>query len=147
MKILVDLLWVRHGISGGTESVIRNLMHGFGQYAKDHEFVYLVAKDNADTFEDYDRYLNFSFMTCNTVSASRWKRTLWQRTHINSIAKNLRVDVYFSPIYSIPGKLSVPTVAVIHDLQALHFPEYFSSFRTKYMYWNNIGVLQEGYNK
>lgn len=50
MKIGIDLLWVRPGICGGTESYIRNLMEGFGQYDKANTYVLLVSGDNGDSF-------------------------------------------------------------------------------------------------
>lgn len=136
MRVAIDLLWVRHGISGGTETVIRNLLHGFGQYAFGDEFILLVAKDNVGVFLDYKKYRNFSLVVCNVLSAKRWKRVLWQKMNINHQIVKLGANIYFSPIYSTPGVLSVPTIAVIHDLQAFHYPEYFSTFRNKYMYWN-----------
>lgn len=39
MRIGVDLLWVRPGICGGTESFIRNLLDGFMEYDKENEYV------------------------------------------------------------------------------------------------------------
>lgn len=139
MRIAVDLLWVRHGISGGTESVIRNLMHGFGTYAKEYEFYFLMARDNISSFEEYRKYINFEFVECNVESKSRIKRTIWQNRKLANLVKKLGVEVYFSPIYSVPEKMPVRVVAVIHDLQALHYPEYFSKFRNLYMYksWKN----------
>ena len=55
MRIGVDLLWVRPGICGGTESVIRNLLDGFGEFDKENEYVLFVAKDNAETFAQYEK--------------------------------------------------------------------------------------------
>ena len=50
MKIGVDLLWVRPGICGGTESVIRNLLEGFGRYGRGNRYLLFVSEDNADSF-------------------------------------------------------------------------------------------------
>lgn len=40
MRIGIDLLWVRVGICGGTESHIRNLLDGFTQFAPENECVF-----------------------------------------------------------------------------------------------------------
>lgn len=136
MRIGIDLLWVRHRVNGGTESFIRNLMHGFGKYGANDEFVLFLSEDNILSFGEYRKYKNFEFKECKICSANRFKRTIWERININREIKLNRLDVFFSPIYSIPGKLNIPTVAVIHDLQAIHFPEYFSWARNQYMYYN-----------
>ena len=40
MRIGIDLLWVRPGKNGGTESYIRNLLDGFSRYAdKQYRFI------------------------------------------------------------------------------------------------------------
>lgn len=135
MKIGIDLLWVRPGIVGGTESYIRNLLHGFGQYGLENEYILFVATDNADTFAEYEKYQCMKLCVCPTVCASQIKRLLWENLHLDKTAKKQGVDVMFIPVYSKPGTYGskIPYVCVIHDLQALHYPEYFSKFRCLFM--------------
>lgn len=139
MKIGIDLLWVRPGICGGTESYIRNLMNGFGKYDKENEYVLFVSLDNGDSFEAYEKYPNMKRRVLQVTSASQPKRILWENLHLDKAAKELGVDVMFIPVYSMPHThgSGIPYVSVIHDLQALHYPQYFSVIRRlflKYMW-------------
>ena len=89
MKIGIDLLWVRPGICGGTESYIRNLMEGFGQYDKANMYVLLVSKDNGDSFAPYDRYANMERLALPVESASQPKRILWENLNMDRVARRL----------------------------------------------------------
>lgn len=140
MRIGIDLLWVRPSICGGTESFIRNLMEGFGQYASEEKFVLYVTKDNEESFENYSQYKNFVLRCCNVNCANQAKRILWENIHLDKIAAKDSIDVMFIPVYSKPLTYGskIPYVCVIHDLQALHFPQYFSKVRKRFlqiMWW------------
>ena len=139
MQVGIDLLWVRPGRCGGTESYIRNLMDGFGQYDKVNKYILLVSKDNGDSFETYDQYPNMNRLTLPVESASQPKRILWENLYLDKAAQRLGIDVMFIPVYSMPMThgSGIPYVSVIHDLQALHYPQYFSMARRlflKYMW-------------
>ncbi len=139
MKIGIDLLWVRPRICGGTETYIRNLMDGFGQYDEANEYVLLASKDNGDSFASYDQYANMERLTLPVESASQPRRILWENLHLDRAAGRLGIDVMFIPVYSMPLTYGsgIPYISVIHDLQALHYPQYFSTGRRlflKYMW-------------
>lgn len=127
MRIGIDLLWVRPGICGGTESFVRNLLDGFVQFDQENDYILFVAQDNAESFRQYRRWENMSFQLCPVKSAVQYKRILWENLHLDRYAAAERTDVMLIPVYSKPhsnGK--IPYVSVIHDLQAFHFPQYFS---------------------
>ena len=131
MLIGIDLLWVRPRICGGTESATRNLINGFGMYDDKNEYMLFVGKDTAETFEEYKKYPNMKIEVCDTESLKRVKRIAWENSKLDKLARSLGVDLMFVPVYSKPNSLSeekggIPYITVIHDLQALHFPEYFS---------------------
>lgn len=143
MKIGVDLLWVRQGICGGTESYIRNLLNGLAKYDSDNIYVLFVAEDNAAGFSKYENCGRIKLYVCPTVSSSQIKRIIWENLHLDKTARKQGVDVMFIPVYSKPyskpggGRYDtgghhgpdghhMPYVSVIHDLQALHYPQYFS---------------------
>lgn len=136
MKIGIDLLWVRPGICGGTESYIRNLMNGFGIYDKVNEYTLFVSLDNSYSFETYEQYHNLKRVVLPVNSASQPRRILWENLHLDRIAKKRSMDVMFIPVYSMPltfGRIGIPYVSVIHDLQALHYPQYFSAVRRLFL--------------
>mgnify|MGYP006876763749 CR=1 FL=1 len=54
-KIAVDLLWLRPGRVGGTESYIRNLLDGLARLEDEFDLTLLVSRDNAETFRSYER--------------------------------------------------------------------------------------------
>ncbi len=139
MRIGIDLLWVRVGKCGGTESYIRNLLDGFGRYDKSNEYVLLVSEDNGDSFDIYEEYPNIHRQTLPVKSVSQPRRILWENLHLDRAAKRLGIDVMFIPVYSMPMTYGsgIPYVSVIHDLQALHYPQYFSAAKRlflKYMW-------------
>lgn len=134
MRIGMDLLWVRPQICGGTEAVVRNLINGFGRYDGENEYVLFVGQDVAVTFYEYERYANIKVCVCKTESLKRLKRIAWENLKLDKIARNEKIDLMFVPVYSKPNSKPVdrggiPYVTVIHDLQALHYPEYFSKLK------------------
>lgn len=138
MRIGIDLLWVRPGICGGTESFIRNLMNGFAAYDDNNEYVLFVTRDNADSFEEYKHNQNMRLAVCPVLCASQPKRILWENLHLDSYAAKEAIDVMFIPVYSKPRsrRNKIPYVSVIHDLQALHYPQYFSKIRRQFLYFS-----------
>lgn len=131
MRIGIDLLWVRPGICGGTESFIRNLMLGFAKYDKENMYILFVTEDNAYSFQEYEQYSNMRIKVCPVKCAVQFKRILWENLHLDKYAAKDAVEVMLIPVYSKPLSRGsrIPYVSVIHDLQALHFPQYFSFIR------------------
>ena len=134
MLIGIDLLWVRPRICGGTESATRNLINGFGMYDDKNEYMLFVGKDTVETFKEYEKYPNMKIQICDTESLKRIKRIAWENAKLDKLARSLGVDLMFIPVYSKPNSLSeekggIPYVTTIYDLQALHFPQYFSKTR------------------
>lgn len=130
MRIGIDLLWVRVGVCGGTESVIRNLMDGFLRYDADNEYVLFVAEDNGESFAHYEENSGgrMRLCICRVASASQPRRILWENLHLDRWARRQGVDIMFIPVYSMPQTWGsgIPYVCVIHDLQAMHYPQHFS---------------------
>ncbi|MCI9612418.1 MAG: glycosyltransferase family 4 protein [Eubacterium sp.] len=128
MRIGIDLLWVRTGICGGTESYIRNLLDGFAAYDRKNEYVLFAAKDHARSFLKYAHTAHMRLQICKVASGSRIKRMLWENLYLDAAAARWHVDVMLIPVYSKPAAhiSRAAYVSVIHDFQALHYPAYFS---------------------
>lgn len=135
MRIGIDLLWVRTGICGGTESYIRNLLDGFAQYDRENEYVLFAAKDNARSFYKYTQAPHMRLRVCRVKSGNRVLRILWENRYLDAAAARCRVDLMLVPVYSKPAAHAsgVPYVSVIHDFQVLHYPEYFSAAKRCFM--------------
>lgn len=135
MRIGIDLLWVRTGICGGTESFIRNLLDGFKEYDHKNEYVLFASEDNAESFAHYEKSGRMRLFRCQVKSCSQPRRILWENLHLDRIASREKVDVMFIPVYSMPEThgSGIPYVCTIHDLQALHYPQYFSGIRRLFL--------------
>ena len=106
-------------------------MNGFGSFDDKNEYILFAGKDTADSFRDYEKYPNMRIEVCDTECLKRLKRIAWENSKLDKLARSLNVDVMFIPVYSKPNSLSearggIPYITVIHDLQAMHLPQYFS---------------------
>jgi glycosyltransferase involved in cell wall biosynthesis len=142
LNIGIDLLYVKHNKVGGIESYIRNLMDGFMEYADDKfKFYLFTSLDNCESFTNYFKNPNFNNVLCNIESNRVAKRLIWETLHIDSLAKRNNIDLMFIPVYNKPFFTfsGIPYVTVIHDLQILHYPQYFSKIRFNWMKlsWKN----------
>lgn len=137
MRIGIDLLWIRPGICGGTESYTRNMLDGFALYGAQHEYILFVTEDNADSFRKYQNYQNMKLEICPTKYVKQSKRILWENLHLDKWAKKCNIELMFIPVYSKPLSWGskMPYVTVIHDLQGLHYPEYFTFGRLQFFKW------------
>ena len=141
MRFAIDLLWVRPNKVGGTEFYIRNILNGLLQLEDRFEVVLVVAKDNASTFEHYFTDERFKKVVCDINCLNVGKRILWQNMHLSSLIKRLGVNICFEPVYSKPFFTSrkIKFITTIHDLQALHYPQYQSKSRVQWLKhsWRN----------
>lgn len=124
-KIAIDLLWLRPGKVGGTESYIRNLLDGFEKLEEDFDFTLLVSLDNADTFRKYEADKRYRLLTADIKSENIAKRILWQNMFQNRLLRKNGFQKCFEPVYCKPWfNGGIQYTCVIHDLQALHYPKY-----------------------
>ncbi len=145
LRFALDLTWVRHGIVGGTESFVCNLIAGFKECAKacpgEIDLRLLTAHDNREVFRKYECPEGIRTIECDVLSADRKARLLWQNLQMGRLVKKMGIGIVLEPVYSKPffGTKGIRYVTVIHDLQAWHFPEYFSGKRVWWMKccWRN----------
>lgn len=135
-KIAIDLTWVKPGNSGGIESYIRNLMDGICAVPERDslQFLLLITLDNSPSFKHYLEQGVFDEYVCPIYSENVEQTIKWTNFHLDDTVHGLGIKWCFVPYYRMPvlkhGK--VKYIVTIHDLQALHYPEYFS--KKKY-YW------------
>lgn len=124
-KMAIDLLWLRPGKVGGTESYIRNLLDGFMKLEESFSFTLLVSKDNVDTFKKYIKDSRFDLLLVDIESANIAKRIIWQNIHQNRFLRKNGIRRCFEPVYCKPWlNGGIEYTCVIHDLQAYHYPNY-----------------------
>ena len=129
MRIGIDLTWVKPKKSGGVESYIRNLLDGFLELNDKNEYFLFTAKDNDETFNNYILDKRIKKILCNTNANDVKGHLLWQNFKFYSILKKNNIKFCFFPVYEMPiyKNKKIKCVTTIHDIQALHYPEYFSS--------------------
>ena len=112
MRIGIDATWLKPQKSGGVEVFLENILHGILKLADLHSF-----------FDD----TRVSFVLCNTNANDVAHHLLWQNTKEYSVLLENNLHFVFFPVYEMPiyRNSKIKCVTVIHDLQALHFPEYF----------------------
>ena len=121
----IDLLWLRPGGVGGTESYIRNLLDGWMNLSEAFDFTLLVSKDNAETFRKYESDKRFHLLVADVNSKGIAHRIIWQNLHQNRFLRKNGFARCFEPVYCKPwfnGRIQY--TCVIHDLQACHYPQY-----------------------
>ena len=130
MNIAIDLTWLKPKKSGGVESYIRNLMKGFKEIKNDNNYYLMTAIDNENEFDDYFKDKRFKQIKCNTYANKVAKHLIWQTISQYKVLKNYDIDLVFFPVYEMPlyKTKKYKTDVVIHDIQAYHYPEYFSKF-------------------
>lgn len=148
MKIGISLLFVKPQKSGGIESYIRNLLDGLMKYGERDLEIYLFTSYNNDsTFNKYKKDIRFKFIKCPIDSNKVVKRILWENIKLDKIARLCKLDLMFIPVYNKPfiTKSKIPYVTVIHDLQALHYPEYFSKLKCLWLKfaWKKSAVTSD----
>ena len=147
MRFAVDLLWVRPKKVGGTEFYIRNLLEGFRQLKDNFEIMLILARDNATTFEEYLADGRFKQIVCDVDSSNVGKRIIWQNMHLSRLLKREGIKVCFEPVYSKPiiSAKEIKFITTIHDLQALHYPEYQSKFKVQWLKFSWKQTLRSAY--
>lgn len=66
---------------------------------------------------------------------SRLGRIWWEQRHLPALIARERLDLFHAPAFVLPGRSVVPTVATIHDLVFMRYPETFGWFRRNYFHW------------
>lgn len=147
IRFALDLTWVRHKIVGGTEAFVNNLIVGFSQTDKDFQLVLITAKDNAALFEKYLSDRRITMEIANVQSASVAKRIIWQNLHMSHFMLQRDVHLCLEPVYAKPLLCSrkIKWLTVIHDLEALHFPENHSWATNRWLRlsWRNSAKKSE----
>ena len=128
MRIGIDLTWLKPKKSGGVEVFIRNLLDGFLSIPDDNEYVLFTAKDNTQSMKEYEKDNRVKIVECNTEANNVIGHLIWQNLNQYRILKKNNINFCFFPVYEMPIYKSkkIKNVTTIHDIQAIHYPDYFS---------------------
>lgn len=128
MRIGIDLTWLKPQKSGGVEAYAKNLLDGFAKLEDENEYVLLLAKDNSEYLSQYFQDEKFTKIICNTNALKVKSHLIWQNLCEYSVLKRNHINFCFFPVYEMPiyRCKKIKNVTTIHDIQAYHYPEYFS---------------------
>src|SRR5262245_24306538 len=146
MRIGINCLRISPTYRGGVNSFTFGLLDGFAEVGAEHDFVVFATPHNRSIFERYRRCANFRLVevaeTSRPALRQGYNRLPWQlrfRLPSGLVNKALsgqyadmldrEADVHYAPycppaVFPYPSK---PSVYSIHDLQHIHYPEFFTS--------------------
>ena len=104
------------GRATGVGRYLRGLLAEWSRSARHHEFV-LYAPEPIAVAHDTRRFLQ------RTVGGRGG--TWWEQVVVPRAAARDHLDIWFAPAYSLPLRLSTPSVVAIHDVSFAAHPEWF----------------------
>jgi glycosyltransferase involved in cell wall biosynthesis len=142
MRIGVNCLHIYPEYTGGVNSFTFGLLDGFARVGAPHELKIFVRPWNAYAFESYGTVPHFRVIEIGEPK-DRWfhafhRRLPWQlrrRVGVPALTRPFEAvsereaDVLYVP-YVPPSHYpypDLPTVYSIHDIQQVHYPEFFTS--------------------
>lgn len=142
MRIGIDLTWLKPNKSGGVESFIRNLLDGFLELEDKNTYVLFTAKDNTESLANYKKDKRIEIVECDTHANNVKEHLIWQNLKQYKILKKNYINFCFFPVYEMPlyKNKKIKSVTTIHDIQACHFPEFFSKLENLWfrMGWKSV---------
>lgn len=130
MRIALDMTWLKPMKSGGVEFYALNLINGIIKSKDNNKYFILTANDNDEYIKEKINNDIFTYIKCNTYANSVKQHLYWQNLHQYRILKKLNIDVCHFMVFEMPlyKCKRIKSVTNIHDIQAMHYPEYFSKF-------------------
>ncbi len=86
-----------------------------GPAGRDHQFVLYAPEAIAMSLDSRQFPIRIQ------PGAGTW----WEQVRLPRVISSDRIDVWFSPAYTLPLRLSIPSVVAIHDLSFVAHPEWF----------------------
>ncbi len=126
MRIGVDLTFIKPRLTGGIEFYVFNLLNALFEEGSE-EYILFTARDNDEYFKNLFRTQECEWVKCPADANRIIGHLLWQVLFQNHVTRSHDLDVMLYPSYMMPffRSRSHRSVTVIHDILALHYPEYF----------------------
>ena len=126
-KFAIDLTSLSK-IDGGYGYYTRNLLDGLMCLDIPYVLYLIVGKDNYQLFEKYNDDPRMIIVKTDCISASKKKRLIWVNLKLGKLLKTMGISNCIEPYYCMPifNIRGIKFYTAIHDLQALHYPEFQS---------------------
>lgn len=131
-RVGVNLLWLRPGRVGGTETYLTRLLRAIAQVPQPDIELHLFV---LPTFPDAHPDLASAFPThvAPLPSPARPVRVAAEATWLAAAAVRLRLELLHHGGGTVPPVRTVPALVTIHDLQYLTFPDTFSAVKLLFL--------------
>jgi glycosyltransferase involved in cell wall biosynthesis len=143
MRIGINAISLDPSFVGGLNTFTRGLLEGFANVAEEHDFRVYATTGNQQLFESLRCRENFELVTLDGRSISR-RKNIFRASLCSNSAKIVRSignrvfgevrqlmdrdnDIVYTPsvvLQSFDNRK--PTVLSMHDIQHVHYPEFFS---------------------
>ncbi len=110
---------------------VRQLVGALQQVDTENEYVAFVGRNAAGKLAVGKG--RFREVVCPRVSQWRPARVAWEQFGLAGQLEAEGVEVLLCMGGIVPGRLSIPAVQVIHDLQVFHYPENFSWLKRRFL--------------
>jgi len=148
MKIGIDCLDIKPNYSGGINTYLFGLLDGFKKSrVKDIEFIVFCNKKNKHIFKNYNDFKIIEISSFNIFfryfllmpalilnSIFFWKFIndyYFKYFNINSVFEKNCNLLYVPSTVLNSYNLNIPTILSMHDIQHVHYPEFFSKLRLR----------------
>jgi len=151
MRVGIDCLDINPSYAGGVNSYLFGLIDGFSKNKRvDHKFIILCCPANKHFFEPiakkykfelinvkfYNKYIYILFVIIPFLLNSKFLWRIFTNIHSkiscvnNTFHKNCDL-IYTASTVLNTYNLKIPTVLSMHDIQHVHYPEFFSKIRLR----------------
>jgi glycosyltransferase involved in cell wall biosynthesis len=141
-KLLVSGLFLYPEQVGGAENYFNNLLNGFVQNAAEREISLILNDTVQDGFSPDIRHFDTHYIK---IKRNRAVYDLMLPKYAHQFYP---YEVFFLPNYQTPLPLFSRKnryITTIHDLQYLHFPQFFSFARRNWQYWSHQNTLRNAH--
>jgi len=116
----------------GTGRYTTELLKHLARLDRQNHYTVVIHSDSplCPFLESQDR-----FRLIKRPRRSRLVRILWEQRRLPHLIAGERLDLFHAPAFILPRGVSIPTVATIHDLVFMRYPETFGYFRRNYFHW------------
>ena len=143
MKIGLNCYNINPKYKGGINTYTFGLLDGFVNINSRHDFIIYAKESNKHLFEKYSSLENFKVtvlddpgrlkMAMRAAALMTCSKSIYKiacdilYNFVTSRINSDNIDVLYTPTTILfPYKFKMPTVISMHDIQHVHFPEYFS---------------------
>jgi glycosyltransferase involved in cell wall biosynthesis len=116
----------------GTGRYTTELIRALAEIDTDNEYG-IVAHEDSPLCELIEGRSNFRLL--RQKRRERVLRILWERWKLPGLIARERFDVFHAPAFVLPSRSTAATVATIHDLVFMRYPETFGYMRRNYFQW------------